>query len=387
MTDVQEYDCIDELDRLRPVWGALLTQTPGATFFQSLEWLEVYWKHYGEGQKLRTLVVRSSGEPVGILPLVVRRERTRVGWVRVLTYPLDDWGSFYGPIGPAPGATLATGLEHVRRTRRDWDTVDLRWVGGPGTDHGHTAEAMRKVGFRPFRTVWNRTAVVDLADTWDDYLASKTSKWRNNFRRWERRLAARGKICFIRHRPQGGSQTDADPRWDLYDACEEIAHRSWQGSSTTGTTLTHESVRPYLRETHAVATAAGGVDVNLLLLDEEPLAFAYNYHYRGHVYGLRVGYDAQLARDGAGSLLYAYAIRDSFQRGDHTYDLGVGSLEIKRHFLTQIVPAYRYSYFHPAAPKAQLLRLKRWAEQRFGQKDGRPANRQDPKGATCVHIA
>ena len=65
--------------------------------------------------------------------------------------------------------------------------------------------------------------------------------------------------------------------------------------------------------------------------------------------------------------LYAYAVRDSFARGDHTYDLGVGSLSIKRPFMTRLLPSYRYSYFPWAVPKARLLRLKRWAEERFGQ--------------------
>jgi hypothetical protein len=66
-----------------------------------------------------------------------------------------------------------------------------------------------------------------------------------------------------------------------------------------------------------------------------------------------------------GGLLAGYAIEDSFRRGDHTYDLGVGSLEAKRHLLTRVAPLFRYSHFHPTAPKAQLLHLKRWAEERF----------------------
>ena len=69
------------------------------SFFQSLDWLRVYWRHFGAGQQLRVLVVTSCGEPMGIVPLVVRRETTRVGEVRVLTYPLDDWGTYFGPIG------------------------------------------------------------------------------------------------------------------------------------------------------------------------------------------------------------------------------------------------------------------------------------------------
>lgn len=364
MTAVREINRIEELGEYRSAWHTLLRQTRGASFFHSLEWLEVYWRHYGAGQKLRTLIVSSDGRPVGILPLVVRREATKVGKLWIATYPLHDWGSFYGPIGPDPEAVLTAGLEHVHATRRDWDVLELRWVNGCSTEPGETQRAMHDAGFSAHATIWHETAIIDLSDTWDAYLAGRGGKWRNNFRRWERNFGRHGKVTYLRYRPQGEEHGDGDPRWDLYDACEEIARRSWQGSSVTGTTLSHQSVRPFLREAHAEAAKAGAVDLNLLLVDGEPRAFAYNYQCRGSVYGLRVGYDPVHSRDGAGNLLYAYAIRDSYDRGDHVYDLGVGSFDAKRQLLTRVVPILRYSHFSPAVPRAQILRLKRWMEAR-----------------------
>jgi len=368
LTDVCEINDLDELTKHGSVWSDLLDRTPAASFFHSLDWLEVYWGHFGAGQKLRVLAVSSAGRTIGILPLVVQCERTRVGSVRVLTYPLHDWGSFYGPIGPKPGATLSAGLEYLVQSRRDWDVLELRWIDPSGTDRSQTRQAMQAAGLQAYETVWDRTAVVDLAGTWDDYLASRSAKWRNNFRRQERKLQEQGEVRYLRYRPLGEAQGDADPRWDLYDACEELARRSWQGASTTGTTLSHDSIRDYLREAHAAAARAGAVDLNLMMLDGRPAAFAYNYYWRGRVYGLRAGFDAELSRDGAGSLLLAWAIRDSFLRGDCLYDLGVGYLRGKRHLATRIVPIYRYSHFHAKTLRAQLLRVKRWAQERLQQR-------------------
>ena len=100
-------------------------------------------------------------------------------------------------------------------------------------------------------------------------------------------------------------------------------------------------MRGFLRETHEAAAAAGAVDLNLLLIDGVPVAFIYGYHYRGYVYGLRRGYDAERSREGAGNVLLAYTLRDSFARGDRIYDMGVGSLESKRHFQTRVLPILR----------------------------------------------
>jgi CelD/BcsL family acetyltransferase involved in cellulose biosynthesis len=364
MEQVKEIDHLEDLADYRACWRALLEETPSAGFFQSLEWLEAYWRHYGAGQKLRVLIVGCPDRPSGILPLVVRTEWTKVGRIRMLTYPLHDWGSYYGPIGPDPQSTLAAGLRHIGETRRNWDTVDLRWVGASGTDPADTQHAMRDTGFQSYKTIWNVTATIDFDGTWEEYLAARPRKWRNNYRRWKRRINQQGEVTHVRYRPLGSSAGDDDPRWDLYDACENIARRSWQGTSRDGTTLSHASVRSFLRDAHAAAVRVGGLDLNLLLLDGRPAAFAYHYYYRGSLYGLRVAYDSSLSQFGAGNLLYTYVIEDSLRRGDHFYDLGVGSLEIKRYLMTHMCPIYRFTHFHPTVARAQLLRIKRWAEAR-----------------------
>jgi CelD/BcsL family acetyltransferase involved in cellulose biosynthesis len=360
MPQVLEINDIGQLASFRHEWGGLLSQTDGASFFQSLQWLEVYWRHFGQGQVLRVLVTMDGQRPTGILPLVVRREHTRVGQLRVLTFPLHDWGSFYGPIGPDPAPTLAAGLEHLRRTPRDWDILELRWQGAVGFDPLQTQAIMHAAGFQAYVTVWDRTAIVELSGTWQSYWSGRKSSWLQRFRNAENKLSKQGSISHVRYRPPGLEHDDASPRWDLYDVCEEIARRSWQGAATDGTTLSHQCVRSFLRDAHEAAAAAGAVDLNLLLIDDEPVAFLYNYHYRGYVSGLRRGYDAQRSRQGVGNLLLTYALRDSFARGDRIYDLGVGSLRSKRYFQTGLLPILRLSHFPMLPVRTQLLRLSRW---------------------------
>lgn len=363
MPPVLEINQIEQLAQFRSEWRELLRQTPGASFFQSLEWLDVYWRHFGHGQKLRVLIAVSDDRPVGVVPLVVTREKTRLGSVRTLTFPLHDWGSFYGPIGPSPEETLTAALEHVRQTPRDWDLLELRWQGAVGTDPALGQKTMLAAGFQSHATLWDRAAIVDLEGTWDAYWAARKGAWLRRFHHAERKLAEQGTVRHVRYRPTD-QNADNSPRWDLYDACEELARRSWQGAATDGTTLSHEIVRAFLRDMHETAAAAGAVDLNLLLLDDVPAAFMYGYHYNGYVYGLRRGYDENRSRAGAGNVLLAYTLQDSFARGDRIYDMGVGSYPSKRYFWTRRVPILRYSHYSTSSPRMQLLRLKRWWQSR-----------------------
>ncbi len=365
MIHIEEVNDHFELASYRLLWKSLLAQTRGATFFHSLDWLQTYWKHFGGSQRLRVLVVCSDRQPVGILPLVVRTESTRVGRIRVLTYPLHDWGTFFGPIGPNTTATLTAGLRHIRQTPRDWDMIDLRWVDQEGHDRGRTQRAMKLAGFHACKQGWDQAAVVDLNGTWDEYFRSHTQKWQCNVRRLQRRLAERGKVRLLRYRPQGAAEGDGDPRWDLYDTCVEIAQRSWQGSSTTGTTLCHASVADYFRDAHAAAARTGSLDLNLLLLDETPVAFAYNYRHQGQVYGLRKGFDPAFSSLGPGTVLQSMMLEDSFRRGDRCFDMGAGYPEDKRNWETSIATSYRFTHFPITVARAQLLRVKRWFQERI----------------------
>lgn len=364
MTEVIEITSAEQLEELRLVWQALLLRTRDASFFQSLDWLQAFWRHFSAGKKLRLLVVYRGREPIGILPLMVTPESTRVGRIRVLTYPLHDWGSFYGPLGPYPAATLLAGMRHVRSTPRDWDLFDLRWIDRDSSDCGRTPTAAHASGLPGREQVWKLIPTIDTNCSWEGYLASRPAKFRRNVRRTHRLVDELGQVRFERYRPASRMHGDGDPGWDLYDECVDLAHRSWQGSSRDGTTLSHQLVHEFFRDTHLLAAAAGAVDVSLLRLNERPIAFAYCYHWNGHVIGLRMGYDPEYSKVCAGSALYAHLIQDSCRRRDRLIDLGPEYLDVKRPWQTRICRSYRYTHYPLASVRSQLLRLKHWSATR-----------------------
>lgn len=369
MSNVIEINSLESLKNHRLVWQSLLPSTPGASFFHTLDWFEQYWNHFGpEGsgvcQAMRVLIVYAAEKPIGILPLVIRHEKKLAGQnVRTLGYPLHDWGTSYGPIGPNASATLLSGMRHIEATPRDWDLFELASVDREYTDKGRTPRAMQQVGLSAIEEEHSVAPQVDCREGWDAYWATRTSKHRNNVRRVDKKLAELGEVRYVRYRPEGSADGDDDPRWDLYDACVALSEKSWQGDSTSGTTLSHESIRNFLRDCHLVAVEQGAVDINLLYIDDEPIAFSYNYHYNGYVFGLRMGFDAEVTKQGAGTALLHRALRDSCERGDQIYDLGPGYLSAKRKWWSRLVTTNRYTHYPATALKAQTLR---WARQLRG---------------------
>ena len=57
MQNVYEINEPSQFGRLREIWSNLLERTTGADFFRTLDWLDVYWRFFGIGQRLRILGV------------------------------------------------------------------------------------------------------------------------------------------------------------------------------------------------------------------------------------------------------------------------------------------------------------------------------------------
>ena len=329
----------------------MLAETPDATIFQTLDWLATYWKHFGAAQRLRMLLVFADSRLRGALPLAERAVPNRLGTVKTLGYPLDNWGTRYGPIGKSTGEVLAAGLRWLSAAERTWDVIELAWTGEPRL--AEVQAAFDEVGWPTHHARTAPISEVELPGDWDSYWSGRTSKHRNNVRRAEKKLRRLGPITVVHH------CQEPDPAWDLYEMCEQVASQSWQGASGTGNTLTHSRVRDFLRDTHETLSARRQVHMHVLLADERPAAFAYNYVLNDSVYALRMGYAPHFAAAGPGLYLIHEVIREAARLGCQRIDLGEGDAPYKHSWRTREVQTCRVSHYNRYHLLAQALRLKR----------------------------
>lgn len=374
MADVVEINDLAKLQQYESDWKRLFHNTPQASFFHTYEWFVTYWKHFGAGRKMRVLIVQSGETVTGIMPLCVIDEQHRLNTVRVLTYPLSDWGMWYGPLGSQQSATMFMALQHLQKSPRDWDTIDLRWTPCEPTGHDVTRRAMTAVGWKPQRQVYQQSSLIEFSgNDWASFFAGLNKKWRHEIRRQERNLARLGEVKFIRHRPDSAASGDGSPHWDLFDECLDVSRESWQANVTSGNTICHPGVLPFIKDCHQQAAKLGMVDMAVLRLNGKPLAYQYNYHYQGNIFGLRMGY-AREARDlGAGKILLARFLEDSFRRGDKVLDMGIGDFDFKARFRTAVATSYRYSYSPWNSWRSQSVRLSHWLRQSIVGDEPTPA--------------
>lgn len=342
MAEVIEINDIESLSSYHLDWSMLHRQTPGATFFNTLEWLQVFWKHNAKGKKLRVLIVRSNDSTIGIVPLIEQAEKSRLGSMRVLTYPLDNWGSQFVPLGSSLTATMTIAMKHIASTPRSWDLLEPRWIPNSGS---RTQVAMQLAGMNTSIMKQNETSILDFSkfENWEDYLAKQSFKSRKQLRKSLRDSESnKNAYRFIRYRPLPFRKGGGDPGWKYYEDCHRLAQKSWQSKSDDGNTLSDQSVSDFLNDAHEQAARLGMVDMCLIYKEDDPVAYCYNYHHKSEVIGLRTGYDPQVS--GAGTMLMACFLKDSFLRNDQRLDFGVGLLKYKARLRTDVEESYKITH-------------------------------------------
>lgn len=352
MIAVAEMTGFEELAKLRVTWKQLWGQTGDASFFQSYDWLRSYWRMFGEGQSLKTLVVTLRTKPIGIIPLVVRPTATTLGTVNVLTWPLSDQGVFYGPVGPNPAAALTAAFRYLKNSSRNWNAIELGHLDANGRDAPRVVNAMKNCGLQGFESARLPIPVVELLGSWDLFVEQRTREQRMQFSWAEQMVSRCGPITFHRWRSEGGDTGGTLRRRDLFQTVCEF-HRNSCGNSQ-GNTIE----LPLLEDVHPAAVDAGAVDICSLSVGDRPVACAYSYITNGTLEIVFMGADTRLDGD-AKPLLLGYMIRDGFGRGDERILLRTEDSEAVRIWQTGSTIAVTYGHFPKLSPSAQMLRRQR----------------------------
>ncbi len=328
------YESWDEVQQLAEAWNELQAQTPDSTFFHTWEFFQCLWRHFGHRRQLQVLAYLRAGEVRGILPLVIQRVRTRLGWMRFLTFPLDDWGSFYSPLGPNICQTLQACLEvALHHKSQPWEVFELRWVDLEGESGRAILQAVQELGLPAVVRTREHAAWIHLEQSWAEFLRRRP-RWKKSFRQSLNRLRRQGQVQLVRHRPL----PEEPLRWEPLEDAMLVAARSWQAQSRVGNTLSHPRFVPFLRDLYAAAWSRGELDLALLYLDHMPVAFFFNLIRSGRLYGLRTGYDQQLRRFGPGVVTLGLLLQQSIERGDRWVDMGSELYPYKKQLADQLRP-------------------------------------------------
>ena len=289
------------LDDLRDEWSALAAA--GSSVFRTWEWASTWYRHLGEGRPLEVHACRrDDGRLRAVLPLYVWRERP----VRVLRFLGHGPGDELGPVHAPGDAAFAAAALRDALDATSFDVCIAEQL--PGDE-----DWARRLGARRWRLEASPT--LRWRDGWDAFLRARSTNFREQVGRRERRLHDRYHVGF---RLAG----DPDRLADDLDVLFSLHRARWGAGSGFGPESFH-------RDFARTALDRGWLRLWFLELDGVPAAAWYGFRLGETESYYQAGRDRRFDADSVGFVLLVHTIREALDSGAVEYRFLRGPEEYK----------------------------------------------------------
>ncbi|MGH9350804.1 MAG: GNAT family N-acetyltransferase [Terriglobia bacterium] len=341
---IRAYRDLGELETLLPAWEDLLSHFPQASIFSTWRWLVSWWHAFGEDRELLVLAFHDeASQLIALAPLSLRKERVSAGIklrvLRLLGDGSDDSDNLDFPVRAGYEEVFAVAfLNYLQGRAKDWNFCELNTLPSYSPVGKALLKALKERGWT--HHVYPRPrSVIDLPDTWEEYLKKLTSKERGKVGYYSRRLEKNYQVRFYKC-----TEEACLPR--CLDALFELHRNRWQQAGETGS-FCSAARRQFYDEMGRKFLKQGWLEFFLLELNGAPVAAQFGFRYDTTVFALQEGRDPAYSLDAVGYVLRAHALKQLIADGVRRYDFLAGEGESKARWGT--CPA-EYLNIHFARP-------------------------------------
>ena len=306
---------VDVFERWEFPWKALVGDAVNATPFQTFEWQDTWFRHFGGRKKPVALAVFEGEDLLGWWPMV----RSTGTWPVLRSMgkgPSDYLNPLIRRDATGVGAAMAAALAEI-----DAVLVDLHQLrsdlAGDLIPH--------LVGLRSPPISQAECLVLELDKPYGTYVQSLGKSLRYDVRRLEKEPFNGGGATI----ELAEASTVRASLEDLFRLHAMRWRRRWQPGAFPA------NLRRFHLEWAARAQARGWLELSLLILEGEPIGALYAMSLNGSTYYYQAGMDPSKNSISPGTLLVASAIRRATERGDKRFDFLRGDEAYKRRWKPQ----------------------------------------------------
>jgi CelD/BcsL family acetyltransferase involved in cellulose biosynthesis len=308
-----------------PEWRELAERRDNA--FITPEWFWAWLESYGEEAEPAVIVVRrDDGSLLGLLPLVAMS----TGRPRTLRFAGAAHADHLHPVclQEDEEVVATAAVAAMAELDRSWTVAVLDNVDADGRWWRALARAPLVVGVAASRDTV--LPVIDLAaGGWDGYLATRGRNFREQARRYPRRLERAHEVSYRRTVDESELDRDMSTFFRLHDA-------RWDGRG--GSSLSGPSVRRFQLGFARSALARGWLRLWFLEVDGSPVAVWYGWRVGDRYAYYQAGFAPEWANLSVGFVLMVHTVRSAIDEGASHYDMLLGEESYKSRFTADSHP-------------------------------------------------
>ena len=352
----QKWDSVEEL---RPAWDSILETNALYTIFSTPEWLGSWWKAYGAGKELASLILKDETDAVAaIIPMyrepIGFRLGRRLQYLRLVGDGTGDSDNLDLPVRLHSKQASITALVNWAEQDTNWDVCRLDTLD---ENSGTLAFLIDDLTRRRWPLTISRTPKwhIPLPRTWDQYIQGLSPEFRPLLTRYPRRLESRYPCQVVR------CTTTTDLQKYL-PVLFELHQKRWEDIGEPGS-FAMEDRRHFYQYIAAAFLQRGWLEFWIMELNGTAVAAQFCFQYNNSVYLLQEGFDPQYAKDKVGYALRSRMLQHFIQQGLERYDVLGGTQAHKQKFGAVQGSYVNIEFAKPRTLGAAYLRLDRRTKQ------------------------
>jgi CelD/BcsL family acetyltransferase involved in cellulose biosynthesis len=312
------YNQVTVFEELRPEWNELLQRSTSNQVFSTWEWQSTWWEAYNPGQLWVIACRDDENRLVGLAPWFIENHPTKgrvvrsIGCVEVTDY-LDIIvdKSFIEPI-------LNCIASYINAHTHLFDLLDLCNIPEHSPNLDRFANFLRNHGFEVAITQQEVCPIIELPDTWEEYLARLNKKDRHELRRKVRRAEGETDWYIV------NGKHNLDKELERFLGLMSASHPAKAGFLDDSQNIT------FFKNIVPIAHENGWLQLSFLNINEQAVAAYLNFDYNNHILvynsGLLPGEYSYLS---PGIVLIAHNIRRAIETGHTVFDFLRGNEDYK----------------------------------------------------------
>lgn len=302
MLVIEKIEDFNQFLSLKEEWNKLLSESDSNTLFLTHEWLSVWWKNLGKGNKLFILCVKEDGKILAIAPFMCSKGTLMKLPVKKIEFIGAGWG--YGGIilTTKKKECLQTILEYIKKFGQEGILV-LSQFSNSQESMDVLVDTLKKSSFL-YLVEKRLIPYIPLEGSWDEYFNSKSSMFRKRVRQKERQLRRRGQVSFGRY---NGSMDVSE----IMEKVFEISLKSWKAKQ--GTAIASEFlVKNFYLDLANVFYKKGWLDITILEVNSKPIAYQFGACYQQKYFDIDIAFDLSYSSVSPGNQLSFFVLRSLF---------------------------------------------------------------------------
>jgi len=338
MINVERLSKFCEFEKLKESWNRLRENQSGEDMiFLAHEWFDCWWRCYADDAQLFILEVKENDRLLGIAPLMLRKALLRGLPIRLLSF-IDNGNSGHNDFiieATRRREVLKAMFSYLREYHKEWDVLELKRIPPESSSVRFIQDVLRSEPIPFLKKAGTDAPYLRIEHDWRTFYNRLSNKKKKTLRNIQNRISREGGYVVKRI-------TDFHDYQAIKPDLRDIVRNSW--SAHHKSSLNRPENINFIDGLSLWAGSNGFLQLWLLSVNNQPIAYEYHLRYRNRVHGLRSSFNKNFGHLSPGAFLDYQIIKYYHECGEIAeYDMG-GSADFYKRQWTKNVR--RHTTFH-----------------------------------------